>query len=180
MDVHRTTEGWEGGRGPAGARTLAKLRRCAVAEELMRPDRVVVIPVGDLDVVDFVACHHLIVRDAVGHGGHDRPLHRSLLPAALSSPHGSDMILTQHGSILSLPFSMNTRDHTISPGFAMPRKSCNVFSTGWPSVFCTRLVKRPSSPAHSLTSLKCGIGSLVLGSTSMDGFACSFPIPVED
>ncbi len=40
------------------------------------------VRVGDLDVVGFVAGHHLVSRDAVGHGVHDRPLHRRLFPAA--------------------------------------------------------------------------------------------------
>ena len=33
-----------------------------------------------------------------------------------------------------------------------------MFSTGWPSARCTRLVNRPSRPAHSSTSLKCASG----------------------
>ena len=41
------------------------------------------VGVGDLDVVGLVPGHHLVARDAVGHGVHDRPLRRRGLPAAL-------------------------------------------------------------------------------------------------
>ncbi len=53
-----------------------------------RPSRSVglfgAVGVNDLDVIAFVARHHLIARHAVGHGVHDRPLRRRRLPAPLS------------------------------------------------------------------------------------------------
>src|ERR1035438_6712846 len=39
------------------------------------------------------------------------------------------------------------------------RRSCRVFSGGWPSARWTRWVRSPSKPAHSSTSLKCVSGS---------------------
>src|SRR5215471_13013332 len=44
----------------------------------LRPAR----SVNDVDVIRFVASHHLVSRNAIEHSVHDRPLRGGLLPAA--------------------------------------------------------------------------------------------------
>src|SRR5690242_11765130 len=45
------------------------------------------VGIRDLDVIGFVAGHHLVARDAVGDGVHDRPLRGGCIPAALRFGH---------------------------------------------------------------------------------------------
>ena len=77
--------------------------------------------VDDLDVVALVARHHLIARDALQHGVHDRPLRRGELPALVGFRLAAASRLRPGRCRTSAcPSSTKTRLQTIQPGLLMP------------------------------------------------------------
>ena len=73
--------------------------------------------INDLDVIGFVPRHHLVARDAVENGVHDRPLRRGFTPA----PFGfllreARPLRRRPRSQCSSPCMMKTRLQTMWPG----------------------------------------------------------------